>query len=127
MANINPRGEALEHAMYLAGMGTSANVIACVFEQGGVYIVSLFKALSLGAPDLCPRRITAVKEVGNNGEVASVLSAFSQERRQPTPPIFLHKRSSGGRWACEWRLVDEKLAPLLIGGVSIVAGYNPIY
>ena len=126
MPNVNPRGEALEHAMYLAGMNKSANVIACVFEGGGLYIVSLFKALSLGAPDLCPRRITEEKSVCSHVEVAAELIKLSEGIKQPTPPIFLHT-SGSGRWRLQWQLVDERLAPLLIGGVSIIAGYNPTY
>ena len=125
MPNINPRGEALEHAMYLSGIGTSVNTIACVFEKGETFIIALFKALSVGAPDLCPRRITAEESVCSHSEVAAVLTKLSEENQQPAPPIFFHRRSSG-RWPFEWQLVDEKLAPLLIGGISIVAGYNPI-
>ena len=124
MPNPNPRGEALEHVMYLAGIGTSVNTIACVFEKGEMYIVALFKALSLGAPDLCPRRITEEKSVYSHGEIAEALTSLSEGSKQSLPPIFLHRRSSG-RWPFEWQLVDEKLAPLLIGGISIVAGYNP--
>ena len=126
MPNINPRGEALEHAMHLAGISTSTNIIACVFEKGGSYILALFKALTLGAPDLCPRRITVEKSVSTHGEVAKELIKLAEGINQPIPPVFL--RSNGhDRWPFQWQLVDERLAPLLVGGAYIVAGYNPTY
>lgn len=125
MANPNPAVSALEHAMWLAGLSQLDTVIACVYEMRGEFAIALFRALALGGPDACPRRLTEYRRVSSASEVARELDSLTRPDEHKSLPVFLHGRVEG-RWPKAWRLVDENLLPLLIGGEAIVAGYSPI-